>query len=825
MGDTDFSSCQRSVFHWIHADEKKKIKLHQTITSEEVAEQYGIPQVDLVSYIKNEIKEAEACRSLPFTLLLVMSYSIMAYAHDDAVIVRAVEDSLVFDIDDNTNFAYTGDFMGHKGMIDVNSIADFWSWMNIGFLPLLFGQEEEFSEGSQDEDGEWTHPLYAAAGDLFEVAPVSDRGYLLYYNRIVGGVRLVQERSGGEGGVVCPTKASLLSLYSMTCVEGLEYNIYPESGLPRERATLTVDPQGLEWLYVFDDYDVLQQQVWDLEAGDENGKLWLDRHTQKIEIAIPVYNAEFGVHTLIRVNFYFSRGGHIWKKIIPQSAFADWHHSWYFGFYDGIWLLCLVWIFYSETAEMTTLIRKKGILAIPLEYANIWNFIDWLTVFWGLIIISLWLGGMGMRQTMNDALVVMGNMTQDSTLNNVTRPVYELVVEEYMESLLANVDFYRIHRLAIAAYPLIIIFRLFKSFSAQPRLALVTKTIAKAGPDLFHFMIVFLSVFGTFVICGIVLFGREVESFSTVPRAIMTCLRMVLGDVDWGEVSEIGRREAAVWLWSFIIVVVLLMLNMILAIIMDNYEDVKNETGYKETLWEEAKQAVHRWRGIRNRTIVPLTEVLDAINDDDHTIEDSPAAQKARMIAAKIGTWIGFGAFLREPLNETDEALGMDEEEEAEHKAEHEKKPDHKNRVIHVEQLRQVVSMECSSGVMLKEQATNLIQGAVEDFYERNKEGAELEEVMTLTQKVNHRVKKMTETTRNAYETRDSGPVNELQWFGQELDRFLEQVVAEREANLAEVQNLKTLKHDLEERLMRCPPNILFNDETTEVPGFRRAGR
>lgn len=188
----------------------------------------------------------------------------------------------------------------------------------------------------------------------------------------------------------------------------------------------------------------------------------------------------------------------------------------------------------------------------------------------------------------------------------------------------------------------------------------------------------------------------------------------------------------------------------------------------------------------------------------------------------KVGTWIGFPFMAGRQFSEEEEALGMDDEDEEEANAaaarEAKSRPDHKNRIIKVAQLRQVVSMECSSGSMLTEQAQNIIQGAIEDFYERHKEGAELEEVMTLTQKVNHRVKKMTETTRNAYETRDSGPVNELHWFGQELDRFLEQVVAEREANLAEVENLRSLKHDLEERLMRCPPNILF-DEIAQVPG------
>merc|ERR1712172_467659 len=107
-------------------------------------------------------------------------------------------------------------------------------------------------------------------------------------------------------------------------------------------------------------------------------------------------------------------------------------------------------------------------------------------------------------------------------------------------------------------------------------------------------------------ICGIVLFGREVSSFTTGTRAMISCFRIMLGDIEWEELSAIGRTEAGIWLWLFIIVVVLLMLNMIIATIMDHYEEAKADAGNAETLLEEAVQMFTRWRGRRNGTFVPL---------------------------------------------------------------------------------------------------------------------------------------------------------------------------------------------------------------------------
>merc|ERR1712232_1301800 len=60
------------------------------------------------------------------------------------------------------------------------------------------------------------------------------------------------------------------------------------------------------------------------------------------------------------------------------------------------------------------------------------------------------------------------------------------------------------------------------------------------------------------------------------------------------------------------------MLNMDLAIIMDNYEEVTQQAGAGETLWQEAFQLWRRWNGVRRGTYVPLEQVLIAVNAEKH---------------------------------------------------------------------------------------------------------------------------------------------------------------------------------------------------------------
>ena len=61
-----------------------------------------------------------------------------------------------------------------------------------------------------------------------------------------------------------------------------------------------------------------------------------------------------------------------------------------------------------------------------------------------------------------------------------------VVVAIELTNLLRNVGGFR---MLLAAYPGVIVLRLFKAFNAQPRLALVTRTLQAAGTDLYHFML------------------------------------------------------------------------------------------------------------------------------------------------------------------------------------------------------------------------------------------------------------------------------------------------------------------------------------------------
>merc|ERR1719253_1103841 len=149
----------------------------------------------------------------------------------------------------------------------------------------------------------------------------------------------------------CTSEKKALQVYDMDCVGGHGYELDPEI----RKARWTKDPTKEVWMYVFSDLAALQEKVWNWERTR-----WLDRNTMKVEIAIPAYNGELGIHILMFVDFFFSRGGHIWKKILPLGFPAQIHPFWYYWIGDFVWLFCVLYIFVSELFK-TLYISKSSL--------------------------------------------------------------------------------------------------------------------------------------------------------------------------------------------------------------------------------------------------------------------------------------------------------------------------------------------------------------------------------------------------------------------------------------------------------------------------------
>eukprot|EP00747_Dinoflagellata_sp_TGD_P172635 gnl/TRDRNA2_/TRDRNA2_209535_c0_seq1.p1 gnl/TRDRNA2_/TRDRNA2_209535_c0~~gnl/TRDRNA2_/TRDRNA2_209535_c0_seq1.p1 ORF type:complete len:356 (+),score=48.44 gnl/TRDRNA2_/TRDRNA2_209535_c0_seq1:122-1069(+) len=114
------------------------------------------------------------------------------------------------------------------------------------------------------------------------------------------------------------------------------------------------------------------------------------------------------------------------------------------------------------------------------------------------------------------------------------------------------------------------------------------------------------------------LFGQELYEFSNFTRAANTIFRMMLGDFDWDRMSRVGRPQAGFIFWTFNWLVNLVLLNMLLAIIMDVYTEVKGGIGsHSETMWSQVAEIYDRTREVRAGNQMTLSAVLKALDPTD----------------------------------------------------------------------------------------------------------------------------------------------------------------------------------------------------------------
>jgi len=616
-------------------------------------DQEGVPQWIYTNWIRSELDKENACLELPFTVLLLVSFAILALTHLGQQQVAIIEHAIVQDIAENANFAWAHNF-GHKGIEDVNSFADFWSWTRLGFLPLVFPDPPIlYSEGLQEAvpriPGLPAYDVSALPGrrqypGFRRKVPVTND--YLRYNRIIGGVRF-RKAVNKVSDTFCthPGTATVSHAYFGKSCSGPSSEELP----PDLYATETFEYQGVsesEW-FLSDQATraSLIQRAIDMEDGctsaryqnrtclctscnDENGEdhPWLNELTSRVEISFVLYNAQYGMYCTALVNFWFNRAGHIYKNINVRSSWASMmergtHEVFMMITADAIWLIACLYVVILEIQEIFELIHAKNqpwYHTLANDYFAFWNIVDWISISIAFIIIAFFVFLHLATNQVNDGLAEHVRLV---STNPNKQHLLDQVVDFYKDvETMCNWE--RRWRSCMCFYPFFLMLRLFKSFDAQPRLAIVTDTFKTGATDLFHFCIVFSSVYFCMAVNAVLLFGQDALDFATLDRALMSCFRTMLGDWDWDAMKSIGFMKAFVWFSVFMVVMQMVLLNMLLAILMEAYSKAHDNSENAKTLIAQCMDTVRRFRQNRKKQRVRLNEIWDALlKDEDNDTE------------------------------------------------------------------------------------------------------------------------------------------------------------------------------------------------------------
>mmetsp|Transcript_73367 Transcript_73367/g.203659 ORF Transcript_73367/g.203659 Transcript_73367/m.203659 type:complete len:903 (+) Transcript_73367:149-2857(+) len=609
-------------------------------------EDKGVEQRIYLRWVKSQLDNENACLELPVTILLLVSFSCLALFHLNQNLAFTVEQGIERDIRNNANFAFAHHF-GHKDIVDVHSFADFWSWLRLGLIPLViqpsWGYSEEYAAGAAAAMGRfntsnvnpsaptelWQMPGYGMSAPM-----VPARGDYLRFNRIIGGLRFRQQLApAAVEYCTFPESApreAWMQWYGKPCMPAWEELAFKPTS---EDAEVFDHPDRVEWMYLLDPLTSFIAKAVDMEDGCEQlpakqrstclcewcaqqtpPSPWLTEETHRIEISFASYNPNYGLMSLTGVNFFFNRGGFISKRVEVMSSWMDpWSRPLPLLLFmlacDACWIGLLLYIFVLEVKEVVGIIRGAGnewFTAIMNDYLHFWNVVDWASFFVAAVVVALFL-------QLHAASGVMHNdfktLIEEETKGQVQRAHYSALVDTFYTSLERVVGREKYFRLSLCLYPMMVMLRLFKSFAAQPRLAVVTETLAIGAVDMIHFFLVFFSVLACLCLDSVLVFGQDIQAFATFPRALHTCFRMMFGDWDWPVIEQIQRTHAGAWFVCFMLIIVIILVNIVVAIMMKAYVTVKESTADSYTLAQQIREMLRRRRQFRNGERVRLNDI------------------------------------------------------------------------------------------------------------------------------------------------------------------------------------------------------------------------
>jgi hypothetical protein len=121
------------------------------------------------------------------------------------------------------------------------------------------------------------------------------------------------------------------------------------------------------------------------------------------------------------------------------------------------------------------------------------------------------------------------------------------------------------------------IIRVVGYFTFHSRLAVISKTISHCRQDLVHFFIVFATLVFLFAYQAYVTLGHRLEGFKSLSWSLQSMAMLSIGEFDHAQIYQASPIFGSIVFWTGSLLLGLLLMNVLLAILIDGYLAAKVE--------------------------------------------------------------------------------------------------------------------------------------------------------------------------------------------------------------------------------------------------------
>ncbi|XP_023591339.1 polycystin-2-like protein 2 isoform X1 [Trichechus manatus latirostris] len=276
---------------------------------------------------------------------------------------------------------------------------------------------------------------------------------------------------------------------------------------------------------------------------------WITRGTRVIFIDFSLYNANVNLFCIIRLVAEFPATGGILTSWQFYSVKLLRYVSYYDYFIASCEITFCIFLIVFTTQEVKKMKEFKS-----AYFKSIWNWIELLLLVLCFMAISF-----------NTYCNIQIFLSLGQLLENT---------EKYSDFYsLAYWHIYYNNIIAITIFFAWI--KIFKFISFNKTMSQLSSTLSRCIKDIVGFAIMFFIIFFAYAQLGFLVFGSQVDDFSTFQNSIFAQFRIVLGDFNFAGIQQANRILGPIYFITFIFFVFFVLLNMFLAIINDTYSEVK----------------------------------------------------------------------------------------------------------------------------------------------------------------------------------------------------------------------------------------------------------
>ncbi|XP_008828400.1 polycystin-2 [Nannospalax galili] len=286
---------------------------------------------------------------------------------------------------------------------------------------------------------------------------------------------------------------------------------------------------------------------------------WLDRGTRATFIDFSVYNANINLFCVVRLLVEFPATG----GVVPSWQFQPVKLIHYVTTFDFFLAACEIifcfFILYYVVEEILEIRIHR------LHYfRSFWNCLDVV-----IVVLSI--------------VAVVINIYRISNVEGLPQFLQDQDTFPNFE----HVAYWQIQFNNIAAVLVFFVWiKLFKFINFNRTMNQLSTTMSRCAKDLFGFAIMFFIIFLAYAQLAYLVFGTQVDDFSTFQECIFTQFRIILGDINFTDIEEANRVLGPLYFTTFVFFMFFILLNMFLAIINDTYSEVKSDLAQQKAEME-----------------------------------------------------------------------------------------------------------------------------------------------------------------------------------------------------------------------------------------------